>query len=70
MNLQTKNFDLVQMPDGSYKAFVFDKLLCRRMDKLLNEYPDYSFQDGEEGIFHFSSGQLTHVKKALKIKGS
>lgn len=67
--LITKNFELFQMASGDYKAFVYDRNICRRLNKLLKEYPDYTFQEGEEAVFHFSPGMLTQVKIALKIKG-
>ena len=69
MDLQTKNFHVTKQTDGTYKAWVFDHKMCNKMNRLLQNYGDYKFEEGEEGIFSFREIALPVVKKILKIKG-
>lgn len=69
MELKTKDFEIVEIGDkGEHKVFCYNKNLCRRLNQILNHYPDYTFKEGDEAIFRFPANKMVSVKLALKIK--
>jgi len=67
MELKNSKFDLYQYSPDIYRVVVFDQLLARRVNKVLKQYVDYSFQEGEEPIFKFNQSEMSSVLRALKV---
>lgn len=69
MELKTKDFEIVPVGNsGEHKVFCYNKNLCRRLNQILNTYPDYTFKEGDEAVFRVPANKLVSAKLALKIK--
>jgi hypothetical protein len=53
---------------GEHKIYVWNYLVARKLNRLLNFYEDYMFQDGDEAIFYVPADKLNEVKALLGIK--
>lgn len=63
MELTTKDFQI----QGNV-VWCYNFRLCNKLNRLLGNYGDYNFVEGEEGKFIFTPGQLSQIKAVLKIK--
>jgi len=63
-----EKYEVIKLSNGTYKVFVYDSILCQRLDRSLRTYPEGTnfVTETSEGIFKFNEIQLKHVLAILK----
>lgn len=63
-----EKYELIKLSNGTYKVFVYDSILCQRLNRSLGAYPKETnfVTEGSEGIFKFKEDKLKHVLAVLK----
>lgn len=61
------NYEVEVITNNRYKAFVYNSILCQRLNRSLKVYPkEVDFvAEGSEGIFKFTQEQYKHVMAIL-----
>lgn len=61
-------WEMIKLSNGTYKVFVYDSILCQRLNRSLGIYPKETnfVTERSEGIFRFNEEQLKHVSAILK----
>jgi hypothetical protein len=60
-------FEIWEYGGGHYRVVTRTKTLAKRVNRLLKQYEDYTFLDGEEPVFKFTEAQLPSILKALQV---
>lgn len=65
MNLfRNSKYEIEVAGPGALLVACYDHLLCRKLNRILGTYGDYTHQEGEEGLFKLRS--LANLSKFLK----